>query len=64
MATIIDFQELTRQKSRTSGALNAHGPAQLLLFTGIRYERADIAECANPAKPPRGRKRKTAYSND
>ena len=61
MATIIDFKVVSRpvHGAVTHSALS--GPAQLLLFTGVRYERRD-----EPAPTPQARRRggrKTAQVN-
>ena len=39
MATIIDFKDLSRNSRKTSHQPAVSGPAQLYLFTGVRYER-------------------------
>lgn len=45
MADIISISTATRraQKTTEANAISA-GPAQLLFFTGVRYERYDFAE--------------------
>lgn len=43
MADIISISTATRRPQKTADAIAA-GPAQLLFFTGVRYERYDFAE--------------------
>jgi len=45
MADIISISTATRRPHKTADAnAIAAGPAQLLFFTGVRYERYDFAE--------------------
>ncbi|NTJ41663.1 hypothetical protein G6L28_03490 [Agrobacterium larrymoorei] len=57
MADIISFQAALRRFHKVADAVNPPaGPAQLLFFTGVRYERREV-EAAK-----KSRKRKTAIS--
>lgn len=61
MATIIDFKVVSRPAHLAVPQSALPGPAQLLLFTGVRYERRD-----EPAPAPHSRRRggrKTAQIN-
>ena len=57
MATIIDFKDLTRRSPVSGERQTVGGTAQLILFTGVRYERRELP--AERADTPR-RSRKTA----
>lgn len=45
MSTVIAFQ---RSKGPPMPPPNPRGPAQVLLFTGVRYERLELRETAPP----------------
>lgn len=52
MAKIIDLKDVVRRSSDPIKRQAPDAPAQLYLFTGVRYERNEAA--AQPANRPRG----------
>ncbi|WP_421363042.1 hypothetical protein [Agrobacterium rosae] len=57
MTEIISFYAASRRLSRpTSAQVPASGPAQLLFFTGVRYERPVVDIQMDAQKKPRKRK--------
>lgn len=56
MATIIEFRPMSRPVHNAQTHAAQPGPAQLLLFTGVRYERRDEPGAAPQVKRRGGRK--------
>jgi hypothetical protein len=50
MATIINFPAAA--EGRKEKAERPEGPAQILFFTGVRYERFDVKEMRKPVINP------------
>jgi hypothetical protein len=50
MATILNFPAVAND--RKEKAERPHGPAQILFFTGVRYERYDVKELRKPVIDP------------
>lgn len=51
MASILEFRSLTANAKPRSAAEGTRGPADIVLFPGVRYER--MAEDAAPEQKPR-----------
>lgn len=57
MGEIVDLaSERGHRAGRESASENAHGPAQIVLYTGVRYERHD--EPPAPASTPKSKRRR------
>lgn len=54
MATIIQFSALAKRPAETAPTSDQQQSAQLLFFTGVRYERHEQV-AVQPAKPKRKR---------
>ena len=61
MATIIDFKRPAKPQAVLFQIAPPQGPAKLLLFTGVRYERQDQA--TDDAHRGRRNGRKSAHTN-
>ena len=61
MATIIDFRRVAKPQAGRYQITPQQGPAKLLLFTGVRYERQDQATA--DAHSRRRNSRKSAHTN-
>lgn len=61
MATILDFRALARERGRAGPCSVGTGGAQILLFTGVRYERTPGDQ--DPSRLPRHKSKPTAKSS-
>ncbi len=50
MATILNFPAAAESRKETKE--RPHGPAQILFFTGVRYERFEVKELRKPVIDP------------
>lgn len=60
MGTLLQF--LPRRRSAEAHPPAARGPADILLFTGVRYEHGDAAEPPRPAEEQGGPDRRVQPS--
>jgi hypothetical protein len=54
MATIVEFRR-RRPQRQTARAVRTEGPADIVFFPGVRYEREPQSEAPNQKKPKRPR---------
>ncbi|MES2905732.1 MAG: hypothetical protein V4691_01675 [Pseudomonadota bacterium] len=58
MGDIVDLaSERDHRGLREYGAESPHGPAQVVLYTGVRYERAEEPPVLPPTKTTRSRRK-------
>lgn len=60
MATIIDFRSEATRTGSAAGLAGKAGPAEIVLFPGVRYERA----CGSSKERPRAGKSRRREPND